>query len=81
MNQAFPHLHYICLIRAMSRLMKIVVVSLLDRLIIAVAASNSMNDAETGTEVVRLGDVHESFILFKSEKMKVNVYGCFGKDL
>ena len=27
------------------------------------------------------GDVHESFILFKSEKLKAEVYGCFGNHL
>ena len=26
------------------------------------------------------GDVHESYILFKGEKMKVKVYRRFGKD-
>ena len=26
------------------------------------------------------GDVQESFLLFKSEKMKFKVYRCFGKD-
>ena len=47
-------MHFIC------RLMKIVAVSLLDRLIIATTdeaqwpASNSINEVETGTEVVSL---------------------------
>ena len=29
---------------------------------------------------VNEGDIHESSILFKSEKLKVKVYRCFGKD-
>ena len=39
--------------------LKIVVVLLLDKLIITVAASNSMNKAETGTEVVSLNGLAE----------------------